>query len=204
IKAIPAGVAAYLAYVQESHGLIEHQVQRLERLVNDLVEVSRIHAGKLELHLEPVDIAALVRHIVEDQQAVSSREIRLHLSASQLDPVVADADRIEQVLTNFLTNALKYSPADQPVEMGLEVEEQQVRVWVRDGGPGIPEVEQEHIWERFHRVPGIQVQSGSGIGLGLGLSISREIIAPHQGQTGVESELGAASTFCFPLPRPRP
>src|SRR5262249_58734731 len=158
--------AAYLAYVQESHSLIDHQVQRLERLVNDLVEVSRIHAGKLELHLEPVDIAALAWHVVEDQQAISSREIRLHLSASQLDPVVADADRIEQVLTNFLTNALKYSPAEQPVEVGLDREEQ-VRVWVRDGGPGIPKEEQGQIWERFHRVPGIQLQSGSGIGLGL-------------------------------------
>ena len=83
-------------------------------------------------------------------------------------PVLADADRLGQVVTNYLTNALKYSPADRPVTVGLDAEGKQARVWVRDEGPGVPPEEQEHIWERFHRVKGIEVQSGSGVGLGLG------------------------------------
>jgi signal transduction histidine kinase len=89
------------------------------------------------------------------------------------------------------------------VEVGLGVEAQQVRVWVRDGGPGIPLAEQERIWERFHRVPGIEVQSGSHIGLGLGLSICREIIERRHGLVGVQSTPGEGATFWFTLPRAR-
>jgi signal transduction histidine kinase len=77
-------------------------------------------------------------------------------------------------------------------------------VWVRDQGPGLPAGEQALIWERFHRVPGVEVQSGSGVGLGLGLHISRTIIEAHQGQVGVQSTPGAGSTFWFMLPLPAP
>jgi signal transduction histidine kinase len=107
-------------------------------------------------------------------------------------------------LTNYLTNALKYSAADRPVAVGLDIEEQQARVWVRDEGPGIPARKQERIWERFHQVKGIEVQSGSGVGLGLGLPISRAIIEHHQGQVGVQSARGAGSTFWFSLPLAAP
>ncbi len=198
--ALIAGQSEYLAPAQESITRIKQQVGRLERLINDLLEMSRIHSGKLELRPGPLDIGALIRQVAEDQQASSSRAIHLHLPARPLRPLVADAERIEQVLTNYLTNALKYSPADEPVDVGLEVEDQQVQVWVRDHGPGIPSAEQERIWERFHRVPGVETQSGSGIGLGLGLSICREIIERHHGQVGVHSIPGKGSTFWFTLP----
>jgi signal transduction histidine kinase len=199
----PAEWAEQLATAQGSVDLTNQQIRRMELLVNDLVEVSRIEAGKLDLYLEPVDLAGLIRQVVKAQQASSARETHMHLEARQPGPVMADAGRLEQVLTNYLTNALKYSPEEAPVEVGLEVEAQQVRVWVRDAGPGIPIAEQERIWERFHRVPGIEVQSGSGIGLGLGLSISREMIERHHGQVGVQSTPGAGSTFWFTLPRAR-
>jgi signal transduction histidine kinase len=112
------------------------------------------------------------------------------------------AGRIEQVVTNYLTNALKYSPADRPVEVGVEVEpgKQQVRVWVRDQGPGLPLAEQGRIWERFHRVQGVEVQSGTGVGLGLGLYICRMIVERHHGQVGVQSASGQGATFWFTLP----
>jgi signal transduction histidine kinase len=192
--------ADHLPPAQEALTRMNQQVGRLDRLVNDLLEVSRIRAGKLDLRLEPLDLVALIRQAVEDQQVASSRTIRLSLPTSLAEPVMADAERIEQVLTNYLTNALKYSPAEAPVDVGLEADEQQIQVWVRDAGPGIPSAEQEHIWERFHRVSGIEVQSGSGVGLGLGLSICREIIERHQGQVGVQSSPGEGSTFWFTLP----
>jgi signal transduction histidine kinase len=176
------------------------QAERLNRLVSELLDTSRIRAGQLQLNLEPADLAAIVQGVVREQcQAAPERSITLTLPDESV-PVLADADRIEQVVTNYLTNAIKYSPEDRPVEVGLQVEEEQARVWVQDQGPGIPLAEQERLWERFHRVPGIAVQSGSGIGLGLGLYISKTIITSHQGQVGVQSTPGQGATFWFTLP----
>jgi signal transduction histidine kinase/PAS domain-containing protein len=181
------------------------QVQRLDRLVNDLVDVSRVQAGKLELRLEDTDLATIVRQAVTAQcQAAPERTIRLEVPEGQRVPVVADPWRIEQVVTNYLTNALKYSAADRPVAVGIELGDQRVRVWVRDQGPGLPLSEQEHIWESFHRAEGIEVLSGSGVGLGLGLHICRTIVERHEGCVGVESAPGAGSTFWFTLPRASP
>ena len=137
------------------------------------------------------------------EQAAPERTIRLQCPPDVSALVYADGGRIEQVVTNYLTNALKYSPADKPVDVGLVVEPQQARVWVRDQGPGLPVEEQEHIWERFHRVKGIEVQSGTGVGLGLGLHISRMIVERHDGQVGVDSAVGEGSTFWFQLPLAR-
>jgi signal transduction histidine kinase len=185
----------------------EHQEERLDRLVSDLLDVERIQAGILELRVEPTDLATAVRESVEELRQVNmDRTLRLALPAEQQVLVMADARRLGQVMTNYVTNALKYSPADRPVTVGLAVEAKEARVWVRDEGPGVPAKEQEHIWERFHRARGIAVQSGSGVGLGLGLHISRTIIEQHHGQVGVESTLGEGSTFWFSLPlaTPRP
>jgi signal transduction histidine kinase len=176
------------------------QTSRLERLVNELLDASRVRAGMLEFHLEPTDLAVIVGEAVDEQrQAHPEHTLTVQLAPLRAVPVVADADRIGQVVTNYLTNALKYSPANRPVAVGLDVEEGQARVWVRDQGPGLPPEEQERIWERFHRVKGIEVQSGTGVGLGLGLHICRTIIERHQGQVGVESAPGQGSTFWFTL-----
>jgi signal transduction histidine kinase len=181
----------------------QHQTERLDRLVNDLLDVSRVRAGKLDLHPEQIDLIALLHESVEEQrQATPERTIVLQLLTTQNTTIVADADRIGQVVTNYLTNALKYSPINSPIEVGLNIDAQQARVWVRDEGPGLPPEEQEHIWERFHRVKDIKVQSGTGVGLGLGLHICQNIIERHHGQVGVESAPGKGSTFWFTLPRP--
>jgi signal transduction histidine kinase len=194
-------VAQKLAPFFEQSMRTESHVERLERLVNDLLDVSRIRAGKLELRLESVDLAAIVREAIEEQrQAAPARSLMAHLPTGLSIPVTADGDRIGQVVTNYLTNALKYSLEDRPVEIGIISEDHHARVWVRDDGPGLPAEELDSIWERFHRVKGIEVQSGSGIGLGLGLHICRTIIERHQGQVGVESEQGLGSTFWFTLP----
>jgi signal transduction histidine kinase len=154
------------------------------------------------MHPERTDLRPLVQRTVEEQQGVAAtRTIRLHLpNTDESIMVQADPDRIAQVIVNYMTNALKYSPADAPVEVGLELLGPMARVWVRDQGPGLPEAEQERIWQRYHRVPGIEVQSGTGIGLGLGLTIVRHIIEVHGGVVGVESAPGRGSTFWFTLP----
>jgi signal transduction histidine kinase len=206
----PLGEDLGLQAAIEQMSRTAHQMERLEALVNDLVDVSRIQAGQLELHLAPTNLVALVTEAVEvQQQAAPDRRLLLHLPSPAARPLEVEGDggRLEQVLTNFLTNALKYSPATAPVEVGLELqtdlaatEPPQVRVWVHDQGPGLPHSEQAQIWERFHRVPGVEVQSGTGVGLGLGLYICRMIIQRHHGQVGVHSTPGQGSTFWFSLP----
>ena len=194
-------VASLLEIVMQ----VQHQEDRLERLVNDLVDVARVRAGRLELHLAPTDLATIIREAVEEQRQIhSERTIMLECPEELRVLVTADAHRLGQVVTNFLTNALKYSPADRPVEVGLQVKDQQARLWVRDGGPGLPPEEQARIWERFHRAPGIEAQSGTGVGLGLGLHICRTIIEQHHGQVGVQSAPGQGSTFWFSLPLATP
>jgi signal transduction histidine kinase len=179
----------------------DQQVALVERLVNDLLDVSRIRAGKLDLHQESTDLGMIVRQAVDEQrQAAPTRTLLLQLPEAQPVPVYADAARLGRVVTNYLTNALKYSPVEQTVMVGLDVVDHHARVWARDQGPGLPPEEQVWIWERFHRVQGIKVQSSNGVGLGLGLHICRTIIERHQGQVGVESAPGQGSTFWFTLP----
>lgn len=185
-------------------GLARQQVERLDRLVNDLLDASRVRASKLELHREPVDLALIVQEAVEVQRLLTpTRDLLQQVPTALRVPVLADADRIRQVVANYLSNALKYSPADRPVAVGIAVNDRETRVWVRDEGLGLPTDEQERIWERFHRAKGIAMQSGSGIGLGLGLYICRTIIERHQGHVGVESAPGRGSTFWFTLPLAR-
>jgi PAS domain S-box-containing protein len=181
--------------------LTQRQANRLDRLVHDLLDVSRIQRGELLIQRQMADLATIVTEVVKEQrQAAPGRRIHLHLPPGQRVLLSIDPERISQVITNYLTNALKYSAEEWPVEVGLKLEADAARVWVRDHGPGLPPEEQALIWERFHRAPGIEVRSGSGVGLGLGLHISRTIIEAHQGQVGVQSAPGDGSTFWFTLP----
>ncbi len=177
------------------------QIARLTRLVNELLDASRIQANKLEFHMRPCNLTQIVREAVQNQQYEDThRPITLELSTIQPLPIVADVDRIGQVVINYLSNALKYSPPETPVAVRVTVDGQTVRVSVRDEGPGLATKEQTLIWERFYRVEGIEVQSGSGVGLGLGLHICRTTIERHGGQIGVDSIPGAGATFWFMLP----
>jgi signal transduction histidine kinase len=181
--------------------LVLQQAGRLNRLVGDLLETSRIQSGRLGLDVQPTNLTVVVNAAVAEQRQLSpERTIHLHLPGEKPLYIWADAERIGQVVANYLTNALKYSPEARGVEVGVGVEGQQARVWVQDQGPGIPLEEQSFIWERFHRVTGIEVQSGSGVGLGLGLYISKTIIERQGGQVGVQSTPGQGATFWFTLP----
>ena len=174
---------------------------RLNRLVDDLLDTSRIQADKLELRLAPVDLGAIVAEVVQEQRQMAPRRaIDLAMPAHRPIPVLADADRIAQVVTNYLTNALKYAPEDRPITVRLEMDDATVRVGVHDEGQGLAPSEHAHVWDRFYRAPGIEHQSGSHVGLGMGLHISRTIVERHGGQVGVESASGRGATFWFTLP----
>jgi len=197
-----------LSQVEAVRGRLEEageSGERLSRLVALLFDTAALRAGKLELHRMPCDLVALVREQVEAQRvAAPGRAIRLHAPAGGLVPVVADADRLAQVVANYLTNALKYSPPGRPVnvsmDMSKEAGEGWARVAVHDAGPGLPEGERARVWEPFHRAPGVAARGGACGSLGLGLHISKEIVEAHGGRVGVESTVGRGSTFWFILP----
>ena len=173
---------------------------RQERLTSDLLDASRIHEGKLTLRLAWVDLADLVREeVVTMQLSVPERALSITLPDQPLH-LMADRDRIALVLSSYLSNALKYSSEDQPVDVSVIVADGVARVEVRDHGPGILAGEQRRIWDRFYRAPGTEHASGSGVGLGVGLYISREIVERHGGQVGVEQAPVGGSIFWFTLP----
>jgi signal transduction histidine kinase len=217
--AVPSARAApSVREVERTHAMFassEKSLQRLTRLVDDLLDDTRIRDGQLALRRTPCDLCALVRSAVEAQRALEPGRVVLlrgRCSASgDGDPLVvdADADRIAQVVANFLSNALKYSSADRSVEVLVEAQGGsrdggQARVAVRDGGPGLTEAERARVWERYPNIERVTVQSGSGVSLGLGLSISKSIVERHGGEVGVVSTPGQGSTFWFTLPLPPP
>lgn len=167
-------------------------------LINDLLDVSRITTGALQLAWEPCDLASLVRETAKDLRVIApQRTLVLDIPEHKRVMVFADRLRISQVVTNYVTNAIRYSPAHQPIHIGLTLEEHAARVWVRDQGSGLTEEAQAQLWQCFSRIKEVPTQEG---GSGLGLYICRALITQHQGEVGVESALGKGSTFWFTLP----
>ena len=197
----PEVLERHLAALERTFEQAEAPMRRLNRMAMDLAEVAHIQSGRLSLQRVPSDLVAIVREVVKQQQLTSpDRSIHLTLPKRPVR-VEVDQDRIEQVLTNYLTNALKYAPADRPIEVRLHEEAERVRVEVSDQGPGLRPEERERIWERFYRIHDGQAEKPAEGNLGMGLYICRHFIAQHGGQTGVESTLGAGATFWLTLPR---
>ncbi len=199
----PAGAAPEAAprlapeYLARRLEIIAQQNHRLDKLINDLLDISRLAAGRLELEKHEVDLVALTRQVIEQFQ----EELALARSPVTLDtagPVLGcwDAARIEQVLTNLLTNAMKYGRG-QPIRVTVEAAGPVARLIVQDQGIGIAPEHQERIFGRFERA----VRPGQYGGMGLGLYITRQIVEAHGGRITLESKPGYGATFTTELPR---
>ena len=172
------------------------QVNRLSVLVNDLLDVSSLQAGKMQFYFEQFSLDDMVKDVIEQHQHAQQKH-KIFLEGSTHKLISGDRNRLEQVLNNLLSNAVKYSPDADEVIVSTEVGSDYVKVSVIDHGIGIPEDKMEHVFERFYRVE----ESGMSFsGLGLGLYISSEIIKRHGGDIGVERNTGQGSIFWFTLP----
>jgi signal transduction histidine kinase len=200
-----ADVAGYGAFhdvgaLQAMLRRVAGAVDRQDRLVTDLLDVSRIRSGELELTPTLLDLADLLQDIVQEFHLTYPERVLTLTVPDHPVLVTADSERIGQVIDNYLTNALNYSAAEQPIEIHLDSAAGLARASVRDHGLDISAEEQARIWDRFHRVPSSTPLSGSSVGLGLGLYITRQIVERHGGMVGLESTEGQGSTFWFTLP----
>ena len=193
---VPAASPGFAA-TQEVLAKINDQTDKLTGLINDLLDVSRIQAGKLDLRLERCDLTALCRQAAEEQELTTGRKIDVCLPDAPV-MMVADGDRLSQVLSNLLANALKYSDVDRPVRLVLTNPPGEALVRVEDEGVGIPKDELPLIFDRFFRAS--TARSGSQRGLGLGLAICKEIVERHHGHICATSEEGKGSQFMVALP----
>lgn len=178
---------------------MERSIRRMELLVNDLLDTSVIETGMLTLHCQRYDLLALCQNVVDEYATVSEQQVIFNGSDDPL-PVEVDADRLSQVIINLLSNARKYSPSGSPISVTVERVGDEGIITVQDTGVGIPAEMLPHIFERFYRVPGIQVQAGSSLGLGLGLYISHKIVDRHGGRIEVQSVPDHGSSFSIILP----
>ncbi|EFH88802.1 PAS domain S-box protein [Ktedonobacter racemifer] len=179
---------------------METQINKVSRLVEELLDVSKIQAGRLEYRQETVDLDALLWEIADTmQQTHPSYRILVHGAVRA--SLMADRDRLGQVFTNLLSNAVKYSPDAQTVEMDLSTSQETVTIRVHDHGLGIPREQREKIFDRFYRATGPSQKAIPG--LGMGLYIVAEIVKHHGGTIMVESTVGKGSTFTVTIPRNR-
>ncbi|HZO73066.1 MAG TPA: ATP-binding protein [Ktedonobacteraceae bacterium] len=184
-------------------GEVKHATQQLAHLTEDMFGAMYMQSGQFLLDLRPTDLVVLTRQVVERLQTTTTRhQFSLHIAPAHLW-VMADAVRIEQVLSNLLSNAIKYSPQGGPIEVTLseEMQTHETRLSIRDHGMGIPYEQRARIFGRFMRADN---GPAAGIrGTGLGLYLSRELVERHGGHISFESEEGEGSTFFVTLPLSR-
>lgn len=177
---------------------ISSEADRLSHLISDLLDTTQIEEGRLRLERRAVSAGELCEEAVQTARYPGMR----HMFRIDLDPelpeVVADPVRIHQVLSNLISNAVKFAPSGMEIVVGAQRENDHARFFVTDQGIGIPRAEQVKLFDRFHR--GQNAHTPETPGAGLGLYISKGIIEAHGGKIGVESEVGRGSTFWFTLP----
>ena len=181
-------------YVKHIHTSGQH----LLRLINDILDLSKIEAGRLQLSIEDVAVDAAFADVCESlQPLVDKNALLLIRNTCQGLRVRADATRFKQMLMNLLGNAIKFTPKSGAIELAARQAGDMVRIEVRDSGPGIPPEEKQRIFDAFHR---LRQSEKAAEGTGLGLAITRRLVELHGGQLDVESQSGAGSCFFFTLP----
>jgi len=175
--------------------------QRLVRLINDILDIEKLEAGKVEFNLRRVDVKPLVEQVIEVNAVFTdSFNVRVRLDVGAGETAVrADADRLTQVVVNLLSNAVKFSPPDQEVVVAIEQRDDCLRIAVRDHGPGIPDDFKARIFEKFAQVDATDARRRGGSGLGL--SIAKQIVTRLGGDIGYETEPGGGASFHVDLPR---
>ena len=182
----------------EYYDIMWRQVERLERLINDLLEVSRIEAGKLEVEVARVEVTELLRnHVAETRTHTDDREIR-YTAPPDAVYALADSFRLEQIASNFLSNALKYSSPHTPIVVRVEAADGLVRIDVHNEGDGIAFEDQDRVFDRFYRVHNEGGRKAGGFGLGL--FICKRLVEAMDGTISLESLPGQWCTFSFTLP----
>lgn len=204
IQGFLGAVADGTAATQEDRArclrIAAEQAELMRRLVDQLLDLSRLQAGVAPFDMRELDLGAIISGAVEAlSPQAAARELTVTVQADAVAPVRADGDRIMQVLVNLLDNAIRFSPrgGEVTVSAEAEAEEGRVVVSVRDEGPGIPEEDLPHIWERFHKADRSRTRADGGAGLGL--AIAREIILAHRQQVWARNAEGAGAVFAFSL-----
>lgn len=191
-----------LANRKEFLTIIQHQAAQLTEMVNNLLDLSKLDAGQLEFERKPVAMLDLVHQVVLKLQGFAHRQqVRLvPMMPATLPMVIGDSQRLEQVLTNLVGNAIKFSEAGHEVRICVSTLEKEILVEVQDDGIGIPSEALDRIFSRYYQVE--DRSERSAMGSGLGLHIAQKIVEGHYGRIWVESETGRGSTFRFTLPLP--
>jgi len=197
-----------LATRQRFLSVIHNESERLTRLINNLLDVARIEAGRgLGLNCETLDFRAIADEAIESQRVYSSRHVLVNTVPADLPPLLADRDKVLQVLINLLSNAMKYSPGGN-VSVAAHIEGRELVASVSDEGPGIAPEHLGRLFQRFGRIGAREVSTknpGAGerakpTGTGLGLFLTRHLVESHNGRIWVESEAGQGARFLFALP----
>jgi signal transduction histidine kinase len=192
---LPANLAPLVASLEK----IEAQTRFLSVLVNDLLNISCLRAGKWPLRTQPCDLSQLCREVTKDQSELTGRQIDLKLPSSPL-VLQVDEQRLSQVIINLVANALKYSPANTVVQVELSQHPTETILAVHNHGSALSPAQQECIFEPFYRTP--ETRTSSIQGWGLGLAISKEIVKQHNGRIWVESSAEKGTTFLVSLLTP--
>ncbi len=203
-QAILDGTAQKPEDQQHAARVIYDESNRLRRLVEDLLDLARIDTGQVAFERHPVDLGALLRSVVE-RLSVRAEEVGVRIESRLPDfpPIVGDGDRLAQVFTNLIDNAVKHSSEGGVVNLMGERDGGWISIHFDDAGPGIPPEELSRIFERFYQLDKAR-PGGRGRGVGLGLAISREIVQAHGGRLVAQSAVGRGSRFTVQLPIIRP
>jgi signal transduction histidine kinase len=185
---------------EESLASIENEVDRLTRLVGDLLLLAQAESGKIPMAHQIVELDTLLLEALNQMRVLARDRLTLRLGNIDQVLVCGDSDRLKQVLVNLIGNAINYTPAGGEVVVGLGKVKGQAQLTITDTGPGIPSEDLPHIFERFYRAEKARTRQRNGKGFGLGLSIAYWIVRNHGGRIEVDSRLGKGSTFCVWLP----